>query len=859
MIDSHKLSKILFHVITVGIFFVLFAPLLIHNQFFFPFIGPRNIFFRIAVEMIFFAWLILIQINPSFKPNWKHWDKLVWLVIAFFIINVISTIFGIGQYRSFWSNYERMGGLFHFGHLLAFFLVLISVFKRKKDWHNFLAFSIFISTLMSLLAFAQWLQVPFLLSSSGGARLTGTAGNPTFLAAYLIFNLFFVLYFWAKESRFSIKTFAISFLVFDIWAVVASILFKLTPNSDWGALGFLKLPLLSEMVKRAFAMEEIYTKQDIRTAAILFGVFLVLQIVIFAAWFFRQKKHAIRGLLTLLIIPYLFIIWNTQTRGAILGIVAGFIFLAVVSLIFKVDKKLKYISVVFLLFVIVTPFVLVAAKDTSLVSRSGTLNRLASISLTDITTETRLLTWQAGWKGMTENPKSFLIGYGPENYYYVFNKNFPVAIYKDAGSRIWFDRAHNIIFDVGVTTGIIGLGIYLSILILAAYSLYRNYKNNHSVSASFILISLLIAYFIQNFFVFDTLLTDIMFYFVLAFIVFLSTTSSSSISEEGSEEGQSSELSIQKEGEAVSYRSINYIYAAAVIVVFLAGVYAINVKILKANNYIYQGLVAINSDDDYETAFESLQLAINEALPGRFEARQQLANFVNGLSNNSDIPLEKMTGMINIVAEELRKSVDEEPKNIRHYIFLSTFYNASTRFDRSNSQKVIDLLEPDGIALSPTRPHIYYEIGQAYAFLTNFEKSFEYFQKGVDLAPTVVDDRWNLLTIAIVFEKFDLADEVYQTMVEELDWTPNLEDYKRLVALYSRVNNSLKMLEFQELVIELEQSAPNYAQLAAIHAKLGNNEEARLATQEAITIDPDFAEEGNEFLRLLESGQLLDN
>ena len=117
--------------------------------------------------MIFFAWLILMQINPSFKPNWKHWDKLVWLVVAFFVINVISTIFGIGPYRSFWSNYERMSGLFHFGHLLAFFLVLISVFKQKQQWHNFLTFSIFVSTLITLLSFAQCIEVPFLLSSSG--------------------------------------------------------------------------------------------------------------------------------------------------------------------------------------------------------------------------------------------------------------------------------------------------------------------------------------------------------------------------------------------------------------------------------------------------------------------------------------------------------------------------------------------------------------------------------------------------------------------------------------------------------------------------------------------------------------------
>lgn len=850
MIDSRKLSKILFHVITVGIFFILFAPLVIHNQFFFPFIGPRNVFFRVFVEIIFVAWLILLSIDSTFRPNFKKFSKLTWLIIAFFGINLISAIFGIGLYRSFWSNYERMGGVFHFAHLLAFLLVLISVFRSKKDWHVFLTFSIFASTLMALLAFAQWLEVPFLLSSSGGKRLTGTAGNATFLAAYLIFNFFFILYFWAKETRFSLKTFVISFLTFDIYLVASSLLFKMSPAADWGFFSFLKLPLLGETIKRAFGSKEIYTNQDISTAGILLGFFIILQVIIFTVWFMRARQHAVRLLLSILFILVTFIIYNTQTRGAILGIVAGLIFLAGTSLFLRVDKKIKRASAAFLLLMILTPFVLFAAKDTKLISSSGTLSRLATISLTDITTETRLLTWKASWQGMIASPKTFLIGYGPENYYYVFNKNFPVEIYKDAGSRVWFDRAHNIIFDVGVTTGIIGLALYLSILVFAGLGLYKKYKESNSLSSSFILMALIIAYFIQNLFVFDTLNTDILFYFFLAFVIFLSFSKTN-------EGDLSSEALAQEEDSEIIYKKINYIYVSGLIVVLLVVMFTINARTLKANNYIYKGLVAVNSSTDYEVAFEFLKSAIDEALPGRFEARQQLANFVNGLSNDQNIPSEKFIPLFKIAMEELEKSVDEEPSNVRHYIFLSTYYNAMTRFDRSNSLKIINLLEPDGIALSPTRPQLYYEIGQAYAFLANFEKSFEYFQKGVNLAPGVLDDRWNLLTISIVFEKFELAEEIYQGMVTEFDWTPNLKDYKKLVSLYSRVNNALKMLEFQNLVIDLEESASNYAQLAAIHAQLGNNSKARQATQRAVDIDLDFAPDSKNFLQLLDSGQLL--
>jgi hypothetical protein len=71
------------------------------------------------------------------------------------------------------------------------------------------------------------------------------------------------------------------------------------------------------------------------------------------------------------------------------------------------------------------------------------LRKLAAISTNDITTQSRLLTWQASWQEFWSGD----LGLRPENYYYVFNKRFPTAIFRDAGSQIWFDRAHNIIFD----------------------------------------------------------------------------------------------------------------------------------------------------------------------------------------------------------------------------------------------------------------------------------------------------------------------------------------------------------------------------------------------------------------------------
>jgi len=828
---KEDISQWLIRLIKVGVFLILFLPLVMNSHFFFPFIVVKNVFFRIIVEVIFVAYLILAQVDSRYRP---HFDKISLALLTFFGVSIISALVGIGLNTSVWGNYERMSGLFHFFHLVLYFFVLANVFKTRKDWHSFFTFSIFASLLMSFLALAQWLEIPFLLRSSGGRRLSGTLGNATFFAAYLIFNLFFVLYFWAKEKRFDLKLFLYSFLTFDGFLIVSAALSKLAPTADWGVLNLFKVPLLIEAFK--------YPN--------LLLPFLIFQVLIAVAWFLKTRKYTVQILLSVVFLFEFFIFFNTQTRGAVIGFFAGLAFLAFVSLFGRINIKIRALSLGILIFIVISPLILVAAKNTPLIQKIGTLNRLATISLTNITTESRLVTWLASWQGWKETPKSFLIGYGPENYYYAFNKYFPPQIYKDSGSQIWFDRAHNIIFDLGVTTGFIGLISYFSIFGFAVLVLFKSYQKTKVISSSWLLVALLVAYVIQNLFVFDTLNSEILFYLFLAFVVFLAAD------QKAKDSAAVKDLPAEAGGSSTA--KVNYIYVAILLVVLVFSVFGINIKTLKANNYIYQALVAKNTPTSSgQESVELFRQAISQAVSGKFEARQQLANFVTGLTNRKNVSAEQLKANINYAAEELAKSVAEEPKNIRHYIFLSTFYNATTRHDLTNPQKVVDLLEP-AISLSPTRSHIYYEIAQAYVFMGNFDRAREYFERGISLAPRVFEDRWALLGVYILFNRPDLADEQLELMQKQFEWTPKADDYKKLVDFYGRVKNYNRSIEFQNKVIELEQTAANYAQLAALYAKIGENQKAREATSQAVKLDPNFADEAELFLEKLNAGELLE-
>src|SRR3989338_3174812 len=117
------MEKKLVFITKLGVYAVLFLPLIVGTQFFFPFIVLKNVLFRVIVEVLFFCFSY-----PRYRPKF---NLLGISVIAYVFIATITSISGISPLKSFWGNYERMGGIFHAWHILLYFIVLIFVFKEK--------------------------------------------------------------------------------------------------------------------------------------------------------------------------------------------------------------------------------------------------------------------------------------------------------------------------------------------------------------------------------------------------------------------------------------------------------------------------------------------------------------------------------------------------------------------------------------------------------------------------------------------------------------------------------------------------------------------------------------------------------
>jgi len=176
-----KAETICVEIIRWGIYFSLFVPLIVSGQFFFPFVAPKTTIFRIIVELIFLPYIFLAISNKKYRPRL---NSLMIGVSVFLVVFAITSFTGVNFQRSFWSTYERMTGLWTMIHLFVFFLIITSVFKKLKDWERFLEVSIGVGILLSL----------YVLGGGGiSTRGGGTIGNTSFMAAYLLFDIFFAM------------------------------------------------------------------------------------------------------------------------------------------------------------------------------------------------------------------------------------------------------------------------------------------------------------------------------------------------------------------------------------------------------------------------------------------------------------------------------------------------------------------------------------------------------------------------------------------------------------------------------------------------------------------------------------------
>lgn len=453
---------------------LMFAPmtlLLVDHQLLFPFITSKNFPWRLAIEIALVGWASLALLDARYRVNLRH--PLFVSFSLFMLAMALANLLGLDPFRSFWSNAERMDGYIGLLHMYAFFLSAWGFFRvQDKD-----------SSIVPSLVWGGLVVV--IVAMSYETAFTQTVGEhaPLVLLLVLILMGLIMVPTFIKPS--TTKTFLHGLLALGVM-LGAMALFQDKERAD-SVLG-----------------NPIYLASFASFAVFISGYFLL----------HKDRLFGIRGVRELLygslIVFYILIIFETATRGAVLGLVfGGFTTMVLIALLARDPSELVWrriaITCTALLVTITSLFFGFKEEiaQSTILPQGHLLQRAAEFSLEDTTTKHRLSNWGQAIDGWQERP---LLGWGQENYIHVFSQYYrPNELYD---AEHWFDRTHNMFLDWLVFGGVLGLGTFLLLLGTMVWIIWQ--KTVHlPVLGKSILTGIVVAYVAQNFVAFDALATGI--------------------------------------------------------------------------------------------------------------------------------------------------------------------------------------------------------------------------------------------------------------------------------------------------------------------------------------------------------------
>jgi tetratricopeptide (TPR) repeat protein len=818
-------STFLVYAILVLSCFILFLPIFVSYSYYYPFIFLKSILFRIAVQAMVFLYLILALIAPEYKPRFH---RITYALLAWFGVMLLCSLPGISinAWKSWWGDFARMDGMFTQLHLLAFFFVLIQTFKQERQWLTLFTASLFASVVMGLTGLIQAKGIDlFFRSNSMGVRIQGATGNPTFLGSYMLLNLFIALFFLTRNSKKDFYPFIAKVGLLVLIALDACLLvWDSTSGGQILSIGLQSLPL------SLFALA--------LHGAILF-------------WFFMRSSVWTGTIFLGLICLYdLYWLNQSQTRASVGGLASGLAFVLLMYLWKGTDRRLKWTAALLILLVVVTAIGVFSARSSDFMQNYPLLARLTATSFE----EHRFLAWKSGLSGTLDQP---ILGWGLENYRNAFDLHAPAELFQGIGGETWDDRAHNIILDAGITTGLLGLAVMVTFYGFLLSLLLRGWFRNRGATEYLSIAGLLAAYLVQNLFSFDTINTYGILFFVLAYAVYLCGKTNS-----GSQDASSASATKEK-----SLELRDYAILAIVAGILLCAWHYLVREPLDSNRLLQMGIASgkISGRQSGTPVYIFSDSALNDfrraeefETTGRYQVREELANYVIEMVRVPDIALPDKARAARQAWSFMEKSVLEDPHDARHNMYGATLTNAV--FDvlkQSDSAEALRISEraltwlQKAESLGPNRPRLYLERTQLLLNLGRMDEAITAHKKALSLDPHSKPIHVELVATYIIAGRYADAENEWKK-IRSHPGGPSAGDYERLADLYA---SKKQLAPLVALYKEQLQQSPNdpvvMARLATAYREMGDINAARQTALEAAKISPEVAAQVEEFLKTL--------
>ncbi len=533
------------------------------------------------------------------------------------------------------------------------------------------------------------------------------------------------------------------------------------------------------------------------------------------------KRNAISIVYGFVIAFDTFILFFTGTRGTILGLVGGAVLAGLIYLLTASNtKRARPFIAGGIAIVVLLSGLLWAARDTEQIKNVGFLVRLANISVNDPTIQSRFLNAQMAWKGVQEHP---LLGWGQENYALIFDKYYDPRMHNN---EPWFDRTHNIVFDLLVAGGFLGLLSYLAIFAVAIWSLWKG--GSFSAAERSILTGLLAGYFFHNLFVFDNVTSYILFVTMLGYIAW--------------RYGESENIAHVTESEAIPFSALPFTAVCSIVIVFSLGWFA-NASAIGQNQTLIRALID-GSQGNYALALDDFKKAIAYDAMGTQEAREQVIQAASQLSANTSVATELKQQYFNLAASEMKKQSEASPLDARFPLFLGILYgaygdvaDAKTSFDKAHE-------------LSPKKQTIIFEMAQSALARGDTNGALANLKLAYEIFPENVDARIYYAAILIRASQDSLADQVLAPIVA----TGEAAD-QRIGQAYASRSQYGKIAEiWAARVAARPDDSQAFFTLAAAYYASGNSAKAIEVLKDVATKNPGTASQAESYITQIKNG-----
>jgi tetratricopeptide (TPR) repeat protein len=411
------------------------------------------------------------------------------------------------------------------------------------------------------------------------------------------------------------------------------------------------------------------------------AVYMLLNAGIAAYLFFVTRKNVSSGapggnsiflqwVYAILAVLFAFELYETATRGTILGLVGGIILALAVYAVFAGKKKSatngeaggksaisrsRKISGGIVVIVIILIIAFVGLRHKSFIANNPILGRLASISLSSSETTARLYIWNMALTGFEQRP---VLGWGQENFNYIFNANYNPQMWSQ---EQWFDRAHSVYLDWLTASGIVGLLAYLSLYVLFLFAVW---KSSLSVAEKSALTGLLAGYAVHNIFVFDNLASYVLFFAMLAFAASLPRRKAVTVKALGG----TREIGVEV---------VEYVVAPLAIIILIAGIYFYNIRPIQENTGLIAALESCqggSAGSVPDPALFEKTLSVG-AYVGFQETREQLLSCAGQVIGSQQIPGPTKQAFFTLAMNEIQNQIAATPKDARIYTLAGSFMN----------------------------------------------------------------------------------------------------------------------------------------------------------------------------------------